>query len=414
MQAELLFWGIAGGLVLAAVLVVFAPILRGGSRAERRASYDMQVYRDQLRETGADVARGVVTEAEAQGIRVEISRRLLAAADAEETETPAAAAPRRLSGWAAPGLMALVLAGAAGLYGALGAPGVPDLPLGERLARLAQARAERPGQDEVETLVAEATRSAPAAPAVESPPENLALVTQLQEVLARRPDDVEGHKLLARSLGALERWPQARAAQQRAVDLLGEAAEAADLVTLAELMILAANGYVSPEAESALGRALASAPSNPLGRYYSGLTLLQGGRPDLTHRLWSGLLDEGPPDAPWIAAIEAEIDAVARLAGLPPRDAARSPTRVETQAAEEMTPQERAAMIEGMVGQLAERLGAEGGPPEEWARLIRALGVLGRVADAADVWNEARAAYAGTPAALDALTAAARDAGLVN
>ena len=158
--------------------------------------------------------------------------------------------------------------------------------------------------------------------------EDQALVARLAAALASRPDDLEGHRLLARSLAGLGRWAEARAAQERVVELLGDAATAADLVDLAEMRILAAGGYVSPEAEAALARALALDPKDPGGRYYSALTLLQGGRPDLAWRIWSSLVAEGPPDAPWIAAARAGAAEAARLAGLPPAGAApRAPVR---------------------------------------------------------------------------------------
>ena len=44
--------------------------------------------------------------------------------------------------------------------------------------------------------------------------------------------------------------------------------------------------------------------------------------------------------------------------------------------AQSMTPEDRQAMIKNMVDGLAERLYTDGGPPEEWAKLIRARGVL--------------------------------------
>jgi cytochrome c-type biogenesis protein CcmH len=398
-MAHWLFWGIAAALALLSLGLALAPLIRGGAGAERRASYDVQIYRGQLREIDADLARGVLTEAEAAATRIEVSRRLLGAADAEAAERGATPAPRRLSRLAAPGVAVLVLA-AGGLYGLLGAPQLPDQPRQARLAREAAAHADRPTQAEVEAAIA----ARGAAPTASGSEEDAALLARLQEVLEARPDDLQGHRLLARSLAALGRWPEARAAQARVVDLLGEEATAGDLVDLTELSILAAEGYVSPEAEAALARALALEPANPVGRYYSGLTLLQGGRPDLAYRLWTGLLAEGPPDAPWIAPIEASIGEVARMAGLP--DAA------DLDAAGRMAPAERQAMIEGMVAQLSERLAAQGGPPADWARLIRSLGVLGRRDEAEKVLAEARATHGGDPAALAEIEAAARDAGL--
>ena len=47
--------------------------------------------------------------------------------------------------------------------------------------------------------------------------------------------------------------------------ILGDRRTARDLVDLAEARIIAAGGYVSPEAEAALSRALALDPTRPGG-----------------------------------------------------------------------------------------------------------------------------------------------------
>jgi cytochrome c-type biogenesis protein CcmH len=405
MQVSLVFLAAAATLALGCAAIVLRPLIRGASRAERRASYDMQVYRDQLREIDAEAARGILTPAEAEAVRVEVSRRLLAAADAEAGEEGAGSAPRRASLIGAAAFAVALAGGTLLLYRDLGAPELPDQPLQARLAALDAARAERPGQAVAETAAAEAAAGRPALPE-EASEEELALVDQLAALLVERPDDVAGRRLLARSAAALGRWPQARAAQQEVVALLGEEATAADRTDLAELMVFAAGGYVSPEAEAELARALALEPENPVARYYSGLALLQSGRADLALPIWSRLLAEGPADAPWIGPIAAEIDAVAALAGQP---APPVPSREEIAG---MAPEDQAAMIEGMVSQLSERLATEGGPPEDWARLIRSLGVLGRTEEAQAIWTEAQGVFAADPAALGMIEATAREAGL--
>ena len=69
-------------------------------------------------------------------------------------------------------------------------------------------------------------------------------------------------------------------------------------------------------------------------------------------------------------------------------------------------------MIEGMVEGLSDRLRSEGGEVDEWARLIRALSVLGRSQDAATAYEEAAATFAGDPTALAFLKEQALLAGL--
>lgn len=371
MPTDWLFWGIAAAAAALCLGVVLAPIIfrpaRPAGRAARRSSYDLQVHRDQLREVDSDAARGVLSEAEAAATRIEVSRRLLAAAEAEAAERDAAAAPPRLR-WAAPAMIAALVAAGLGLYAVLGAPGAPDQPLAARQASAA---------------------------------EDARLLAMLQEALAGRPDDVEGHRLLARQLAALGRWPEALAAEERVVAILGPDAGAADLVDLAEVRIIVAGGVVTSEAEAEIARALALDPTHPAGRYYLALGQLQRGRPDLAFATWAALVAEGPPDAPWIAPARAGMAEAAQAAA-----ALAGPDPADVEAAGAMPEAGRAAMIEAMVGGLASRLAEEGGPPEAWAKLIRSLGVLGRRDEAAAVAAEARRTFAGDAAAEAALDAA--------
>jgi len=402
----MVFWMIAGLLVVGALVVVFLPLLRDSGTAGRRASYDMQVYRDQLREVDRDVARGVVSESEAETLRTEIGRKLLAAADAEKREAESARAPRRATLLGGGALALAAIAGTIWLYGWQGAGGYPDQPLALREARQAEAWAARPGQAEVEAQLRED------APAPEADPEAVELAELLAEALETRPDDLEGHKLLVRAMAGIGRFGEAARAQARVIELAGDEARADDHATHAELLIRATNGYVSPEAEAAIDAALDLDPGHHAARYFLGRMFVQGGWPAEAHAVWSRILAESPPDAPWVAAIEADIDAVAELAGIAPAEPADS-ARPGPAVGMEGEGGVDLAQIEGMVAGLGERLATEGGPPEDWARLIRSLGVLGRIGEAASVWEEARDRFGTDEAAMAVLTEAARSARLV-
>ena len=65
------------------------------------------------------------------------------------------------------------------------------------------------------------------------------------------------------------------------------------------------------------------------------------------------------------------------------------------EAAADMSPEARAAMVENMVEGLAERLAPRGGPPEDWARLVGALIVLGQTGRAEAIAVEARTVFSG-------------------
>ena len=130
------FWIVSVGLVLVASLALVAQLLRGRSAGAASArAHDLQVYRDQLKEVDRDLARGVIAEAEAERVRTEVSRRILAADAASRDGALGEGAPGRVSKPAAALVVLVLLAGSFGLYEHLGARGLDDLPLERRIAR---------------------------------------------------------------------------------------------------------------------------------------------------------------------------------------------------------------------------------------------------------------------------------------
>jgi len=137
---------------LAAVIAVLLTVtlIRGRSGDEPPAAYDLRVYRDQLREVEKDLARGVISQGEAERIRTEVSRRVLEA-DRKLKEQPGGTqAPRAASLAAGALLLAVILGGGWGIYNATGTPGYPDQPLKARLDDAAQFRADRMRQAQAE------------------------------------------------------------------------------------------------------------------------------------------------------------------------------------------------------------------------------------------------------------------------
>lgn len=409
------FWIITIAVTVLTTVLVFLPLLRHGAGGGAVENPDLQIYRDQLEEVERDLSRGLLSEEEAERTRTEISRRLLDADKQEQADQDLA--PRAATIGMTVVVVAMLLAGTVGLYWWLGAPGTPDMGLAKRQAQLEEIRANRPSQAEAEAEAGDVPEMAEAAD-----PAYRDLVAQLRETAGKRPDDIRGQQLLAEHEARLGRFSAARAAQERVIELKGDAVEARDFTDLAELMIIAANGYVSPEAERMLGRAITMDPTDSRARYYSGLDLAQNGRPDLTLRLWLQLLDEGPGDAPWIQPIKNQIRDVARMAGqrLPATLEAElstpapgpGPTAEQIENAQDMTEEERQQMIRSMVSRLSERLATEGGNASEWARLIGALGVLGETDRARAIWQEAQGIFGTDTIAMNELRAAATRAGV--
>ncbi|MGB8813063.1 MAG: c-type cytochrome biogenesis protein CcmI [Paracoccaceae bacterium] len=409
---EWIFWAAAAAIGLFVALILAKALLRKDVVQTPAAAYDLQVYRDQLSEIDRDLARGVIGAPEADRLRTEVSRRVIEADRNLHTATRDANGPA-LGPATVTAALLLVLAAAFGGYWMLGAPGYPDMPMKSRIAFAEELRLTRPSQ-------AAAEANAQAAPL---PPEAdakfLELMDKLRTAVAARPDDLQGLELLARNEARIGRFADAHAVQARIVALKGENSTAEDYAALAELLILSASGYVSPEAEIALTEALRRDPKHGTARYYSGLMMAQTGRPDLAFRLWQGLLESSAPTDPWVPPLRGQIEEMAALAGvqytLPPEGGALpGPTGADMAAAADMSDTDRQAMIEGMVGQLSTRLAASGGTPEEWARLIGAYGVLGKTEDARAAWVQAQAAYATTPDDLALIRAAADQAGVAN
>lgn len=406
-----IFWITAGAMVLAVTALLVAALLRGRVDGAPVAAYDLQVYRDQLAEVDRDLGRGVIGAEDAARLRTEVSRRVLDADRAMKAAQTGDAGPG--AGRAAIALtVAITVIGTIAGYWQLGAPGYPDMPLQARIAMAEEARLTRPTQAEQEAKV-------PATPRTDADPNLLALMDKLRVAVAGRPDDLRGQELLARNEAGLGNYIAAYRAQAQVITIKADAATADDFATLAELQILAASGYVSPEAEKALTEALRRDAKNGLAQYYSGLMLAQIGRPDTAFQIWRGLLENSSVQDPWFAPLQAQIAGLASFAGVhytPPGASTApmmpGPAEADMAAAADMSDADRQAMIEGMVGKLSSRLATEGGSAQEWARLIGAYGVLKRPEEAKAAWAKAQTTFSNSPDDLATVRAAAEAAGV--
>lgn len=414
LPALMVFWITAAALTLCVAAMLGYALTRGKPDTEHPAAYDLRVYRDQLGEVERDLARGLIGEADAERIRAEVGRRVLAA-DAQLQKAQSGGGQPRAATVVLVGLTALALIGGSlGLYQVLGQPGARDLPLKARIAASDAQRENRPSQAEAEAKL-------PPAPGRTPEPEFADLMEKLRAAVIERPNDLQGVLLLARNEAALGNFKASYEAQRNVIRLKGDQASATDHAVLAELLISAAEGYVSPEAEEALRRALEKNPGYKPARYYTGLMLMQNDRADAAFRIWRGLLEEGPANAPWVPVIRSQIEELAWRAGVdytPPAMAghpgpAVGPSAADIAAAADMAPEERREMIHNMVARLNERLATQGGTPQEWAQLIGGIGILGDKDRARDIWEEAQQVFASEPGAIDIVRAGAVQAGLI-
>ena len=154
-------------LATATVGALLIPLLRAETPSAGRLEGELAIYRDQLAEIERDRASGALSESEAAAARLEIERRILAAADIAR---PAMTTSSTLHRLLPPALALAIPLLALGLYLRVGHPGLPSAPFagGARppaeqpmdLARLvAEARAiaaQQPNNAEAQSALGEA------------------------------------------------------------------------------------------------------------------------------------------------------------------------------------------------------------------------------------------------------------------
>ena len=381
-----------GAMTVVALALVAVPLLRRHRAVAPRAGYDAEVYRDQLRELDVDLERGVISAEERDGARLEIERRLLAAAPAEHA--PEASAPdttHLITAFAVVVALPLV---AGSLYLWLGAPGTVDQPI--------------------------AARERPATPAVTAMPEGGVpdveqMVIGLAERLRSQPDDLDGWIMLGRSYSVLERFDEAVVALKHA-EMMAEG-DASVTAMLGEFQVFAAGGVVTPEAKATFDDAVARDAGHPAARFYLALAKRQAGDARGALDDWLALLRDSDPAATWLPVLHQRIDETADqlgvdVAGLAPAAPAApsapppGPTAEDMAAAAEMSSDDQNAMIRGMVARLAARLEDEPDDLEGWLRLGRSYGVLGETPKSRDAYAQAAALSPDDPAVLQSYVTA--------
>jgi cytochrome c-type biogenesis protein CcmH len=343
----------------AAIFAVIVPLGRGPRKIG--GGSDLLVYKDQLQEIDRDRAAGLIGEAEAETARLEVSRRLLAAAEAPPVPS-AAAAPAAFRRQRVAAIAALIILpfGPLALYIALGSPNVPGEPA---FARVATPE----GHDSTANLV-----------------------SQVEVHLTRNPDDGAGWEVIAPVYMRLGRFDDAVEARQRSLALNGDnATREADL---GEALAAAAHGVVTADAKAAFERAVARDPHEARARYFLGLAAEQDGKSEEAAAIWRSMLDDTPGYAPWKGFVRG---ALARLTGV--AVTAAGPSSDDVAASAEMSDDARQDMIRGMVARLADGLHDNGADVEGWLRLVRAYAVLGDKDKARSAAADAKRALAGHP-----------------
>ncbi len=370
---------------------------------------DLEVYKDQLVNIEKELSRGIIAIDEAERIKAEVSRRIL---ELDKRKEFALKKETKVLGLILSTIFFLILIAVGSfIYQEFGAPGYENISQSQRIKEAYEQYKGRSTQDQL--LQLRSSKKTLITPEGEQGD----LVKKLRKLVDERPTDLEGLKLLASIEAKLGNIDEAVKFQRQVLQVLGDNASDSDFLNYAVLLITQVDGVVSPEAEGALAEALRLNPQNGAANYHVGLMYAQNDRPDRALRLWKQLLKTDNMEAPWIPLIRDDIERLAVLAGdtkfeLPSIELTPGPTAEDVDNAAQMSNEERQEMIRGMVSRLSERLSTDGGSPNEWARLINALGVLGEIQSARSAWKQAKNIFTESPSSLEILNTAAQNIGL--
>jgi len=284
------FLAIAGLLSVAALAFLLPPLLRTRTPAETAGREDANaaIYREQLAELEAELARGAIGEEAYSHARREIERRIVAEAHARSVAT--AREPRRQRAAALAVALFVPLVAALG-YWQLGNPA--------------------------------AIRGVPAMDVSNVTPEQMrALTERLWERMHAEPGDPQGWMLLGRSLAVFGDHERAAQAYARAAALVPSDANL--LADYADALAMASGGKLEGEPFALVQRALAIDPEHVKALALAGSARFERGEHAAAIEYWDRVLKQVPADSEFARSVATSIEEARRLAGAPATQSASS------------------------------------------------------------------------------------------
>ncbi|NWG86598.1 MAG: c-type cytochrome biogenesis protein CcmI [Hydrogenophilaceae bacterium] len=273
-----LFWALALLFAAVAAVLVMRPLLRrrAPSDVAERRQINIAVYRDQMHELEADRRNGLLSDEQYASAKGELEVRLAEDALTEEAVGAVGVGGRRR--WLAYGLGATLPVVAFGLYFLLGNP---------LAIQVAAEGAEGPASIE-------------------------AMVQAAEQKLKANPKDAQGWFTLARTYGALDRWPEAKQAYLKAAELVPN--EAAVWSGLAEAAAMLQGRKLDGEPMQLVAKALQLDPNDPKAHELSGIQAFQSQDYAQAVHHWRALLAMAPPDPEYAAELRRAIQEARHLA----------------------------------------------------------------------------------------------------
>lgn len=276
------FWGLAGIMVIAALLFVVPVIMRSVKVSNTdQDALNTAVIKSQLADLETDLETGRLDQDQYAAARKDLEQELL-----DDLSRPGngkeATAPR--SGrWAVPVVVVVIPLLASALYYTL-------------------------GSKEIIPLLARAP-STPAPPAPATHTEGQKTIEQMIEQLAARlreqPDDLEGWTMLARSYRAQKRFPEAATAYQQALQRDSDNVDL--MVSYVDVLTMSHDGRYTAEAATLLHKALELQPDNVVALWLSGHQASQQERYTDAINYWQRAAARLPDDSSDKAVLNSQI-----------------------------------------------------------------------------------------------------------
>jgi cytochrome c-type biogenesis protein CcmH len=386
-------WFLMMMLCSAAAVAISYPLIRRYD-ARDGAAEESAVYQDQIKEVDRDLSAGTIAEPEAKVAKAEIERRLEAVA---RDQVPSQPLP---NGWRLVALAAsagLVILGGINLYAYMGDPNMPSA-VPPRPAQ--QAAMQQPVQ---QTQTSDASQNASAtANQVD------VMIGNLKDKLKADPNNAEGWRMLGWALFNTQHWQESADAYTKALALDPNNVDYKS--ALAESIVQAAQGVVTPKAQELIADVLSKAPRDLRARFYDALGHEQSGDQQGALDRWSALLADAPADAGWRDDVKQRVADLGKAMGKDVTGLLKVAPAPAAAAAPQAAAPEKDAMVAGMIAKLAQKLEANPKDRDGWAMMIRSLIVTGDKKGADEALAKALDIFKDDTATQDGLKQIATDA----
>lgn len=269
---------------------------------------ELEIYRQQLEEVSKDHHGGILSVSEEAIAKKEIKKKILISGKGPKLNFYHA--PRNVNIILTVLMITFFVVSSSFIYSILGSYGQTDRPIKTRLYEINEFKKNRLSQKDAEQQISSTKENS------EYDKTYLDLIQKLRETVEQNDYDIIGLRLLVKYEISIEQFVDAHIAQKKLLDQLGDDAKSEDYSDYAQILINAAKGYISPEAEISLKKALTLDQKNRKARYFIGLLMVQINRPDLALNIWNKMLTDKKNDDIWSSRIRIRIVDVERRAGL--------------------------------------------------------------------------------------------------